>query len=82
MATSRRRGSPSSTPDSRPVAEALDLDALPFPTPEESDTLERCRPGPMTLPEYAKFLKQFHWTEEQLRAIPTHEGIPPFTLDD
>jgi hypothetical protein len=34
----------------------------------------------MSLPEYARFLKQFRWTEEQLRAIPLATG-PRFTLD-
>jgi hypothetical protein len=36
----------------------------------------------MTLAEYAEFVKQFRWTAEQLRAIPTAEGLPRFTLDD
>jgi hypothetical protein len=35
----------------------------------------------MSLPEYARFLKQFRWTAEQLRAIPLGRGSR-FTLDD
>jgi len=34
----------------------------------------------MTLEEYARFLKQFPVTVEQLRAIPLFSG-PRFTLD-
>ena len=34
----------------------------------------------MTLPDYARFLKQFRWTQEQLRAVPPPTG-PRFTLD-
>jgi hypothetical protein len=49
---------------------------------EVADALERNRPGPMTLEEYAGFVKGFRWTTEQLRAIPTSEGLPRFTLDD
>ncbi|MFI5181273.1 MAG: hypothetical protein ACHQPI_07775 [Thermoanaerobaculia bacterium] len=45
-----------------------------------SEALERNRPGPISLEEYARFLKQFRWTEEQLRAIPLSSG-PRFTLD-
>jgi len=36
----------------------------------------------MTLAEYAEFVRRFHWTVEQLRAIPTAEGLPRFTLED
>jgi hypothetical protein len=50
-------------------------------SPEVAEALERNRPGPMTLVEYAKFLKQFHWTKEQLDAIPVDDA-PRFTLDD
>jgi hypothetical protein len=49
---------------------------------EVAEALERHRPGPMTLEEYARFVKSFRWTTEQLRAIPTSEGLPRFTLDD
>jgi len=49
---------------------------------EVADALERNRPGPMTLEEYARFVKSLRWTTEQLRAIPTSEGLPRFTLDD
>jgi hypothetical protein len=45
-----------------------------------SEALERNRPGPISLEEYARFLKQFHWTTEQLRAIPLSTG-PRFMLD-
>lgn len=36
----------------------------------------------MTLAEYAEFVRQLHWTAEQVKAIPTAEGLPRFTLDD
>jgi hypothetical protein len=36
----------------------------------------------MSLEEYARFVKSFQWSGEQLRAIPTAEGLPRFTLDD
>jgi hypothetical protein len=62
--------------------EWLDLDELPIATGAVAEALERNRPGPMTLEEYARFVKSFHWTAEQLRAIPTAEGLPRFTLDD
>ena len=62
------------------VAERLPDDAFRA-SPEVADALERNRPGPMTLAEYAEFVRQFHWTAEQLRAIPTAEGLPRFTLD-
>jgi len=58
----------------------LDLDGLPMPTPEDCEALERNRPGGVSYEEYFRFLKQFHWTEEQLRAIPLSTG-PRFTLD-
>ena len=80
MSTSNAPASSSSTDASRPAAEPLVLDGLPFPSPETAEALERNRPGPMTLPEYARFLKQFHWTREQLRAEPPVTG-PRFTLD-
>ena len=79
VATSRVPVFSSSTTGSA-ASEPLDLDGLPFPSPETSAALERNRPGPMTLPEYARFLKQFHWTEEQLRSVPPPTG-PRFTLD-
>lgn len=62
------------------MPEPLDLDVAFHASPETSEALERNRPGPMTLPEYARFLKQFHWTPEQLRAEPPATG-PRFTLD-
>lgn len=68
-------------PGSRPRPEPLDLDALPSASPAVAATLDRNRPGPMSLPQYARFLKQFRWTEEQLRSIPLASG-PRFTLDD
>jgi len=36
----------------------------------------------MSLEENARFVKSFRWATEQLRAIPTSEGLPRFTLDD
>jgi hypothetical protein len=68
-------------PGSRPHPEPLDLDALPSASPAVAVALDRNRPDPMSLPEYARFLKQFRWTEEQLRSIPLARG-PRFTLDD
>lgn len=62
--------------------ERLILDDLPMATGAVAEALERNRPGPMTLAEYAEFVRQFHWTAEQLKAIPTAEGFPRFTLDD
>ncbi len=61
--------------------EWLDLEELPMATGAVAEALERNRPGPMTLEEYARFVKSFHWSDEQLRAIPTAEGLPRFTLD-
>ncbi len=66
---------------SRARPEPLDLDALPSASPAVAEALERHRPAPMSLPEYARFLKQFRWTAEQLRAIPLGRGSR-FTLDD
>lgn len=34
----------------------------------------------MTYEEYFRWLAQFHWTKEQLEAIPLNKG-PRFTLD-
>jgi len=51
-----------------------------MPTPEVAALLERHRPGGVTYDEYFRFLKQFHWTTERLRAIPLSSG-PRFTLD-
>lgn len=62
-------------------AEPLDLDDLPLAPAEVARALEENRPGRVSLPEYARILKQFHWTVEQLRAIPLASG-PRFTLDD
>ena len=58
----------------------LDLDVAFRATPEDCEALERNRPGGVSYEEYFRFLKQFHWTEEQLRAIPLSTG-PRFTLD-
>lgn len=66
----------------RPGAEILDLDELPFASPEVAEALERNRPGPMTLEEYGRFCAQFTLTPEELRARPTFEGATRFTLDD
>ncbi|MCK6684783.1 MAG: hypothetical protein L6R30_20485 [Thermoanaerobaculia bacterium] len=82
MGTSKEPDSSISTVDSRPVPEVLDLDLLPAPrTPEEAEALEKNRPGPMSLVEYAEFVTQFHWTKEQLAAIPIDDA-PRFTLND
>lgn len=51
-----------------------------MPTPEDCEALERNRPGGVSYEEYFRFLKQFHWTAGQLRAIPLSSG-PRFTLD-
>lgn len=80
MKLSRGPGSSTSFTGSRPIPEPLDLDIAFRASPETSAALERNRPGPMTLPEYARFLKQFHWTQEQLRSAPPPTG-PRFTLD-
>jgi hypothetical protein len=58
----------------------LDLDVAFRATPEDCEALERNRPGGVSYEEYFRFLKQFRWTEEQLRAIPLSTG-PRFTLD-
>ncbi|MCL4807229.1 MAG: hypothetical protein KJ062_05455 [Thermoanaerobaculia bacterium] len=68
-------------PASRERPEPLDLDGLPSASSAVAEALAKNRPGPMSLPEYARFLKQFRWTEEQLRSIPLASG-PRFTLDD
>lgn len=65
---------------SRPRPEPLDLDVAFNASPETSVALERNRPGPISLPDYARFVKQFHWTTEQLRNIPLASG-ERFTLD-
>lgn len=62
--------------------EWLELNELPIVTDEDAEAMERTGPGPMSLEEYARFVKGFRWTTEQLRAIPTSEGLPRFTLDD
>ena len=80
MKASSDQGSSTSTATSRPRPEPLDLEVAFRASPETSAALERNSPGPMTLPEYARFLKQFHWTREQLRAVPPTTG-PRFTLD-
>ena len=73
--------SSSSGRGSAPAPDPLDLDGLPIATGELAESLERHRPGPMTLDGYARFVSAFPWTAEQLRAIPTAEGLPRFTLD-
>ncbi len=81
--------SPSSVPDSSNSGrnygvdpEGLELNELPIVTGEDAEAMERTGSGPMSLEEYARFVKCFRWTAEQLRAIPTSEGLPRFTLDD
>jgi hypothetical protein len=81
VGTSKRQDCSNSTVVSEADPEPLDFDTLPLASPEVAEALERNRPGPMTLVEYAKFLKQFHWTKEQLDAIPVDDA-PRFTLDD
>jgi hypothetical protein len=49
--------------------------------PEVAEELERNRPGPMTPEEWVAWTKSIAFTAEQLRAIPTSEGLPRFTLD-
>ncbi|MEO6325915.1 MAG: hypothetical protein ABIT01_15200 [Thermoanaerobaculia bacterium] len=71
--------SSSSTSASRPRPEPLGEGAFDA-SAETSEALERNRAGPISLPEYACFLKQFHWTVEQLRSIPLSSG-ERFTLD-
>ena len=58
----------------------LDLDVAFRATPEDCKALLRNSPGGVSFEEYSRFLKQFRWTEEQLRAIPLSTG-PRFTLD-
>jgi hypothetical protein len=45
-----------------------------------AEVLEQSRPGPISLEEYARFLKQFTWTKEQHASRPPASG-PRFTLD-
>jgi hypothetical protein len=59
----------------------LPLDAFSW-SADDSEANERNRPGSMDFPSYARWLKQFPVTREQLERIPLHIGIPPFTLDD
>lgn len=82
MATSPKGGSSTSGSVSAGRAEdlTLDLEVAFRATPEDCEALERNRPGGVPYEEYFRFLKQFHWTEEQLRAIPLSSG-PRFTLD-
>ncbi len=80
MDTSKGTDSSTSGTTSRKKAETLDLDKLPSATAEVAEALERNRPGPMTYEEYFRWLAQFHWTKEQLEAIPLNKG-PRFTLD-
>jgi len=82
VATSNAPGFSNSTTGSVGPAEdlTLDIDKLPMPTPEDCEALERNRPGGVSYEEYFRFLKQFRWTAEQLRAIPLSTG-PRFTLD-
>lgn len=82
MATSPEEGSSKSGNVSAGRGEdlTLDLDVAFRATPEDCEALERNRPGGVSYEEYFRFLKQFHWTEEQLRAIPLSTG-PRFTLD-
>lgn len=79
MKPSKETGSSSSTIASRVRPEPLPDDAF-FASPEESEALERNRPGPISLVEYARFLKQFTWTKEQHASRPPASG-PRFTLD-
>jgi len=67
-------------PGSPPRPEPLDLDEAFRASPETSAALERNRPGPVSLEDYARFLARFRWTDEQLAAIPLAVG-ERFTLD-
>jgi len=78
VGTSKEQGSQNSTTGSSP--EPLDFDGLPLASSELADILERNRPGPISLEEYAQFLKQFTWTKEQFASRPPASG-PRFTLD-
>jgi hypothetical protein len=49
--------------------------------PEVAEALERNRPGAMSPEEWVAWMKSLAFTAEQLRAIPTAEGLPRFTLD-
>ena len=83
VAISRRPDCSISTNASGECLEPLDLDGLPLAPPDVAETLDRLRRSQaMTLPDYARWLKQFRWTDEQLEAIPLHIGVPRFTLDD
>lgn len=84
--TGTRPASPSPVPafsrsGSGSLAEPLPDDAFRA-SRGESEALERDRPGPLTRAEYPEFVWQFHGTAEKLKAIPTAEGLPRFTLDD
>jgi hypothetical protein len=76
---SKEADSSNSTIASRPSSKPLPDDAFAF-SEEDSDLLERARPGPISLEEYARFLKQFVWTKEQHASRPPASG-PRFTLD-
>ena len=82
MATSPGRDSSTSGRDSAGPGKdlTLDLDVAFRATPKDCEALERNRPGGVSYEEYFRFLKQFRWTEKQLRAIPLSTG-PRFTLD-
>lgn len=73
--------SSSSGSASAPDPDRLDLLELPIATGADADALERNRPGPMSLDDYARFVAGFAFTVEQLAAIPTAAGQPRFTLD-
>lgn len=80
MSTSRGPDSSSSTSASVAGPEPLHLEELPLATGEVAEALEKNRPGPMTLDQYARFVRRFHFTAEQLRAIPLASG-ERFRLD-
>jgi len=82
VATSPEKGSSTSGSGFAGPGEdlTLDLDIAFRATPEDCEALERNRPGGVSYEEYFRFLKQFRWTAEQLRAIPLSTG-PRFTLD-
>lgn len=80
MSRSAEPSSSSCTNASAGAPEPLDLDELPVATGEVAEALERNRPGPMTLDQYARFVRSFRFTAEQLRAIPLACG-ERFRLD-
>jgi hypothetical protein len=54
---------------------------MPTPTPEGAEALERLRPGPMALPDYARWLKGLlEWSGGKRESVPRRAGRVRFTL--